>query len=61
MTINIDSCNLEAALRAVVPHKANVGRINTCSNKDIEIFVHNVFQLFKPQIITSRVYSVDCK
>ena len=51
--MNMDSsCDLEAALGAVMPDKADVGRINACSNEDIQILVNDVFQLYKPQVTT---------
>jgi len=54
--MNMDSsCDLEAALGAVMPDKADVGRINACSNEDIQILVNDVFQLYRPHVTTSSV------
>jgi len=44
--------HLKTAFGAVVPHEADIRRINTCSNEHIEILVHNVFQLFNNITVT---------
>jgi len=38
----IKSCDLQAALRTVVPDEEDIWRINTCSNEHVEVLVHNV-------------------